>query len=453
MIALLIAAITLGVWPTAASADTVEWEELPGNPIFGQARNDGPKAYYPSIIFNRQGFARATDRGSRFRYRMWYGTSLGQTALAVSKDGLRWRDLGVVISNGYHATVKYFRRGFPGADSGDDRSADRMFYRVWYWDPTKLYMISAMRYAESPDGMFWHNDQPLQNGDVPIVTGQSPDWNAGTYGPCDIIYERHSDQPFAMYYNGTTGGDEAIGLARSADGLTWTGYDADGAADPVLSGTNDAGDWDFDYVGRATVIKRGRHRYEMWYSGGNGALNHGIGYAVSTDGRTWVRDEGNPIFHKNDGVGWRVDRTYTPAVLPWRGQTYKMWFAGQSEAETSIGYAIGKRTHGERKLAAEEPIGSEEDQDGLRLTSHPNPFNPDVTIRFQLGAPAPVRLAVFDVLGRPVRRLFVGSLQPGLHGVVWDGRDDGGRDVGSGRYFYRVLTGNVRETGQMTLLR
>ena len=365
-----------------------------------------------------------------------------------------------MLPQGYHATVKYFRRGFSGVDSGEQPSTERMYYRVWYWDPDPmvLYSVAAMRYSESPDGVSWHNDQPAQNGAVEIVTGEVPDWNRGTYGPCDIIFDPRADAPFAMYYNGTTGGDEAIGLAHSTDGITWTGYDGDGdgSADPVFSGTYTAGDWDFDYVGRATVVRTGRRRYEMWYSGGDGALNQGIGYAVSRDGRNWVRDAGNPIFHVDDGVAWRTERSYTPAALPWKRNSYKMWFAGRSVGKTSIGYAVGERRRYPSRLAAAlngDHLPDVDRDSRLAVSTHPNPANPETAVRIRLSVASRVEIDLFDVLGRRVRRLFDGRLQSGGHNLVWDGRDNGGREASSGVYFYSVFTGSDRETGQITLLR
>jgi hypothetical protein len=275
---------------------------------------------------------------------MWYGTSGSQTGLATSDDGITWTDQGVVMTDGYHATVKYYPGGFAGANSGENPSASTMYYRLWYWDPSHLYDVAAIAYTESPNGVNWYNDQPVQNGAVPIVSGGDPWWNRGSYGPCDVLYNPSAsntgtDWTFSMYYDGTTGGDEAIGLGFSSDGITWTGYDADGngKADPVFSGTYFSGDWDYNYVSRATIIRNADDDYEMWYSGGVGAMNHGIGYATSSDGIHWTRDADNPIFHKDDGVAWRDSRTYCPAVLK-DGSSYKMWFAGRGSAY-SIGYA------------------------------------------------------------------------------------------------------------------
>ena len=224
-----------------------------------------------------------------------------------------------------------------------------MYYRMWYWDYNTLYAVSAIGYTESPDGENWFNYQSCQNGTVPIVTGGSTGWNRGSYGPSDVLYNPSAsnsgtDWVFTMYYDGTTGGNESIGLAFSSDGITWTGYDADsdGSADPVLAGTAVIGDWDTDYVSRATVIKNDGDNYEMWYSGGVGAMNNGIGYATSSDGLNWTRDAGNPLIHKDDagypGHPWRSNRTYCPAVIR-QATAYKMWFAGRnSDGNYAIGY-------------------------------------------------------------------------------------------------------------------
>ncbi|UCC63457.1 MAG: hypothetical protein JSV36_22490 [Anaerolineae bacterium] len=336
----LMAALVLTLALTASAQGPGSWTVYVGNPVFGQGVG-GPKAYYPSVLYDAGSFS---GHGAPAKYKMWYGTSGSQTGLATSDDGISWSDLGAVMTDGYHATVKYFADGFPGTNSGGDPSGSTMYYRMWYWDVGTLYDVSAIGYTESPDGVNWYNYQPCQNGAVPIVSSGDPWWNRGSYGPCDVLYnpgasDTGTDWTFTLYYDGTTGGDEAIGLGFSSDGITWSGYDADGdgKADPVLNGTYNAGDWDYNYVSRATVIKNADDDYEMWYSGGVGAMNHGIGYATSSDGINWTRDGDNPIFHKDDGVDWRDSRTYCPAVLK-DGSIYQMWFAGKGSAY-SIGYA------------------------------------------------------------------------------------------------------------------
>ena len=68
----------------------------------------------------------------------------------------------------------------------------------------------------------------------------------------------------------------------------------------------------------------------------------------------------------------------------------------------------------------------------------PNPFNPETSIGYALPVASVVELTVYDVVGQRVRVLVSGVHAPGMHEVVWDGRDDSGQQVGSGVYFYRL---------------
>jgi hypothetical protein len=83
--------------------------------------------------------------------------------------------------------------------------------------------------------------------------------------------------------------------------------------------------------------------------------------------------------------------------------------------------------------------------------NYPNPFNPSTTIAFRLAEAGTVDLRVFDVAGRLVRTLVSGRLDDGDHLVPWQGRDDAGRPVASGVYFYRLETGDFSESRRMVL--
>jgi hypothetical protein len=88
------------------------------------------------------------------------------------------------------------------------------------------------------------------------------------------------------------------------------------------------------------------------------------------------------------------------------------------------------------------------------LAGTPNPFSVSTTIRFSLPrAENRARLVLFDLAGRPVRTLFDGPASAGPAAVTWDGRDDAGRDVADGLYFYRLVTAGGVETRKLTLLR
>ncbi len=88
------------------------------------------------------------------------------------------------------------------------------------------------------------------------------------------------------------------------------------------------------------------------------------------------------------------------------------------------------------------------------LQNSPNPFHPPTTICFELARPARVELRIHDLSSRLVRSLIDGSLLPaGHHEVVWKGRNDVGRQVAAGVYYYRLEAGSSEQTKRLTLIR
>ena len=85
--------------------------------------------------------------------------------------------------------------------------------------------------------------------------------------------------------------------------------------------------------------------------------------------------------------------------------------------------------------------------------NYPNPFNPETTIGFDLPEIRDVRLEIFDVAGGRQRVLLAGRMERGRHLVTWDGRDDGGRRMSSGVYFYRLRAGMEAQARRMVLLK
>lgn len=76
----------------------------------------------------------------------------------------------------------------------------------------------------------------------------------------------------------------------------------------------------------------------------------------------------------------------------------------------------------------------------LEVQASPNPFNPLTEVAFSLDEAQDVRIAVYDLSGRLVRRLAQGFRASGPQSVAWDGRDRTGRRVASGVYQVRVET-------------
>jgi hypothetical protein len=85
--------------------------------------------------------------------------------------------------------------------------------------------------------------------------------------------------------------------------------------------------------------------------------------------------------------------------------------------------------------------------------NYPNPFNPTTTIEYIVAERAPVDLMIYNVLGQRVRHLVNEQRQPGPHRVTWGGRDDRGRRVASGIYFYRLRIGGFSDVKKMVVLK
>jgi hypothetical protein len=85
--------------------------------------------------------------------------------------------------------------------------------------------------------------------------------------------------------------------------------------------------------------------------------------------------------------------------------------------------------------------------------NYPNPFNPATTIQYALPQAMRVRLVIYDVSGRLVRKLVDGVEDAGDRRVSWDGRDERGSAVGSGVYVYRLEAGGTTLARKMSLLK
>jgi len=85
---------------------------------------------------------------------------------------------------------------------------------------------------------------------------------------------------------------------------------------------------------------------------------------------------------------------------------------------------------------------------------YPNPADSGTSLAFDLAREGSVEVRVHDAAGRVVRTLVADSrMAAGPHTVVWDRRDDDGRDVASGVYFCSVLCEGERVTNSVVLLR
>jgi hypothetical protein len=104
-------------------------------------------------------------------------------------------------------------------------------------------------------------------------------------------------------------------------------------------------------------------------------------------------------------------------------------------------------------LGDEDPQLPEKVNVTALLPGYPNPFNPTITIPFDLAAKERVSLQIFDTQGRLVRTLCNDVVAEGTHEAIWDGRDNAGGRVATGVYFVRFTAGNYQVTRKLVMVR
>ena len=85
--------------------------------------------------------------------------------------------------------------------------------------------------------------------------------------------------------------------------------------------------------------------------------------------------------------------------------------------------------------------------------NYPNPFNPITEIKFDISEAGLISLTVYNINGQKVKTLENKKMQPGYYTIQWDGRNDVGKAVSTGTYFYSLRTTQYNHTKKMILLK
>jgi hypothetical protein len=85
--------------------------------------------------------------------------------------------------------------------------------------------------------------------------------------------------------------------------------------------------------------------------------------------------------------------------------------------------------------------------------NHPNPFNPETLITYELPLSSFVELTIYNLQGKLINRLFNNFQTFGSYQAIWDGRNLTGQQVACGIYVYRIKAGEFVSIKKMMLLR
>ncbi len=89
-----------------------------------------------------------------------------------------------------------------------------------------------------------------------------------------------------------------------------------------------------------------------------------------------------------------------------------------------------------------------------KIQNYPNPFNPYTTISFSTTEDSEdTELNIYNMKGQLVNSFKIQNSKFKINSVVWDGKDDHGREMPSGVYLYQLSCGCRNISGRMVMIR
>jgi hypothetical protein len=99
-------------------------------------------------------------------------------------------------------------------------------------------------------------------------------------------------------------------------------------------------------------------------------------------------------------------------------------------------------------LVGIEAVNNEIPNSFVLAQNYPNPFNPATNIKFSVPTAGLVKIAIYDVLGNQVAVIINENLNVGNYKS-----DFNAYELSSGIYFYKMFSGEFKETKKMILIK
>jgi hypothetical protein len=83
----------------------------------------------------------------------------------------------------------------------------------------------------------------------------------------------------------------------------------------------------------------------------------------------------------------------------------------------------------------------------------PNPSTGCITIKYSLKNSGYTNLRIYNILGAEIKTLVNGRMEPNNYVIGWDGKDNNGKQVANGVYFYKLESGGFSSTKKFMLVK
>ena len=148
-----------------------------------------------------------------------------------------------------------------------------------------------------------------------------------------------------------------------------------------------------------------------------------------------------------------TDYSFEDCFPVYPGTTYFYWlesvdFSGDSEIYGPISLSIPEyEWQNPNSPEIPKPYGLHQ--------NYPNPFNPSTEISFMLNESCISKLSIYNVKGEKVKTIFQNKsvAKDELIRVNWDGKDEFGKNVSSGIYYYKLRTTKGDYVRKMILMK
>ena len=362
----------------------------------------------------------------------------GQEGIARSTNwGVTWNPSQVFLST---ATAQ------GGCPAFDPRPTSTMAYATW-GQPAGWTCTSYWMNRSTDLGATWGTAWQIRAADTAAFARSRPNHNF----PSTVV-DRNGKIYCAVQNKLTGTGWDCMVITSTNQGTTWSApvqvNDTTGGGAQVLN-AHSMIPW--------ITIDRYNQPHVFWYDNRayHPTLSFDVFYSYSMNGGvTWARNERiNDVSPATTGSAYlnmcgdymQIDTDSSNVYVEWtdhrNGHTSNSYIATASRPVPFSGV--------EEKPTVSPWVNHK----SYLAPSRPNPVMNGTELAFELEKPGPASLRVYDLSGKLVRTVVDGSLAAGSHTARWDAKDESGKPVASGVYFYRLESSGLTATQKLVVAR